>query len=256
MATDAAPGQVYETIGTTYTSTRQEEPVVAAAIAAALGPAAVAGTVVNVGAGTGSYEPTGPVVVAVEPSPTMVAQRRGRTSRVVRAVAEALPFGDATFDAGMALLTVHHWGDPAAGLRELGRVSRRQVVLFFEPLRTHDFWALAYFPEALDLPTERRAPGEEVLRSALDVRDVRPVLVPLECRDGFGVAFYGRPEAYLDPAVQAGMSWLALLPDDARRRGTERLRADLASGAWDRRHGHLRTQPTYDGGYRLAIAGA
>lgn len=249
MARDAP---LYEVIGTTYTATRQEDSRVAAAVRDALGAAA---TVVNVGAGTGSYEPADRTVVAVEPSPTMVTQRRGRTRRVVRAVAEALPFPDASFAAGLAVLTVHHWADPAAGLRELARVSRRQVVLFFEPLHTHDFWALDYFPEARDLPSERRAPGEDLLRATLAVREVRRVLVPLDCRDGFGTAFYGRPEAYLDPIVQAGMSWLALLPDDARRRGTGRLRADLASGAWDRRHGHLRTQPTYDGGYRLAVAG-
>ena len=249
----AGDGQLYEAIGTTYTATRQDEPSIGAAVVDALGEAR---TVVNVGAGTGSYEPTDRVVVAVEPSPTMVAQRHGRSPLVVRAIAERLPFPDAAFDAGMAMLTVHHWGDPMAGLRELARVSRRQVVFFFEPLRTHDFWGLEYFPEALDLPSESRAPGEPELRAVLDVREVRVLPVPLDCRDGFGVAFYGRPEAYLDPAVQAGMSWLALLPDEVRRRGSELLRHDLASGAWDRRHGHLRTRPTYDGGYRLALAGA
>ena len=105
------------------------------------------------------------------------------------------------------------------------------------------------------MPSEQRAPGLDELRAVLDVREVRTLLVPLDCRDGFGAAYYGRPERYLDPAVQAGMSWLALQPAEALRRGTERLRADLASGAWDRRHGHLRIQPTHDGGYRLAIAG-
>lgn len=223
----------------------------AAAIHAALGDAA---TIVNVGAGTGSYEPRDRTVVAVEPSPTMVAQRRGRSALVVRAVAEALPFADGAFEAALAVLTVHHWHDRAAGLREMRRVSRRQVVFFFEPLQSHGYWALEYFPEAVDLPSERTAPGEDDLRAALSVRDVRPVLVPPDCRDGFGAAYWARPEAYLDPAVQAGMSWLALLPAGVRRRGTDRLRRDLASGAWDRRHGHLRTQASYDGGYRLAIA--
>jgi SAM-dependent methyltransferase len=224
---------------------------VAAAIHTALGDAA---TIVNVGAGTGSYEPRDRTVVAVDPSPTMLAQRRGRSGLVVRGVAEALPFADGTFEAALAVLTVHHWRDRAAGLCEMRRVSRRQVVFFFEPLQSLGYWALEYFPEAVDLPTERDAPGEDDMRRALSVREVRPVLVPADCRDGFGVAYWARPEAYLDPAVHAGMSWLALLPAAILRRGTERLQHDLESGEWDRRHGHLRTQAFYDGGYRLAIA--
>jgi SAM-dependent methyltransferase len=224
---------------------------VAAAIHAALGDAA---TIVNVGAGAGSYEPRDGTVVAVEPSPTMLAQRRGRSALVVRGVAEALPFADGAFEAALAVLTVHHWGDRAAGLREMRRVSRRQVVFFYEPRQSHAYWALEYFPGAVDLPFERDAPGEDDLRAALSVREVRPVLVPADCRDGFGAAYWARPEAYLDPAVHAGMSWLALLPADVLRRGTERLRRDLESGEWDRRHGHLRSQALYDGGYRLAIA--
>jgi SAM-dependent methyltransferase len=242
---------LYEEIGRSYSRTRREDPRIAAEIASSLGDAR---SVVNVGAGTGSYEPRDRIVVAVEPSPEMVRQRRGRTRRVVRGVAEALPFPGGAFEAAMAVLTIHHWPDPEAGLAELARVSRRQVVFFFEPLRTHEFWALDYFPEALDVPSEQDAPGEEDIRRVLRVREVRRVLVPHDCRDGFGAAFWARPEAYLDPEVQAGMSWLALLSPEARRRGSQRLAADLASGAWDRRHGHLRHERTYDGGYRLAIA--
>jgi SAM-dependent methyltransferase len=244
---------LYEDIGRSYARTRREDPRIAVEIMAGLGPG---GSVVNVGAGTGNYEPRDRVVVAVEPSLEMLQQRRERTRRVVRAVAEALPFPDDAFDTAMAVLTIHHWSDPAAGLRELRRVSRRQVVFFFEPLRSHDFWALDYFPEAIEIPSEQDPPGEEVLRRVLRVRDVRPILVPRDCVDGFGAAFWARPEAYLDPQVQAGMSWLALLAPEARQRGTERLSSDLASGAWDRRHGHLRRLSNYDGGYRLAIADA
>lgn len=244
-------GVRYDEIGRSYTRTRQEDPRVAAAIHDALGPGR---SLVNVGAGAGSYEPADRLVVAVEPSAAMVGQRVARSALVVRAVAEALPFPSGAFDAALAVLTVHHWVSPVAGLRELARVARRQVVLFFEPLRTHTFWALDYFPQALDLPTEQDPPGEALLRSALAVREVRTVLVPHDCRDGFGAAYWARPEAYLDPEVQAGMSWLALLPDDVRRAGSARLRADLESGRWDERHGHLRTQAAYDGGYRLAIA--
>lgn len=242
--------QRYDEIGRTYAVTRREDPRIAAAVHACLG---VGQTVVNVGAGTGSYEPQDREVVAVEPSVQMLRQRKGRGASV-RGVAEALPFADGAFDVAMAVLTVHHWSDPAAGLRELRRVSRRQVVFFFEPLHTHGFWVLDYFPEALDLPTETDTPGERLLRANLRVREVRPVLVPHDCRDGFGAAFWARPEAYLDPEVQAGMSWLALLPGDVRRAGTARLASALATGEWDRRHGHLRQQDSFDAGYRIAIA--
>lgn len=245
-------GGRYDEIGRTYATTRQEDPRVAVDIHACLGPP---GPLVNVGAGTGNYEPTDRCVVAVEPSRAMLAQRRPGAAPAVRAEAERLPFEDGAFAAALAILTVHHWNDRVQGLREMARVARRQVVFYFEPLETHRFWALEYFPEARALPTEVAPPGAELIRSVLEVRDIRKVLVPNDCRDGFGVSFWARPEAYLDPQVQAGMSWLALLDPDDRDRGTRRLRHDLGSGAWDRRFGHLRHEPTYDGGYRIAIAG-
>ena len=245
-------GDRYDDIGRSYATTRRQDPRIAAGIWDTLGPGR---RVLNVGAGTGSYEPEDRDVVAVEPSATMLAQRDGRPGRPVRGVAEALPFADATFDVALAVLTVHHWTDPQAGVVEMARVATRQVVLFFEPLQTHDFWALEYFPEALDLATEQDPPAEAFLRAHLPVREVRTLLVPPDCTDGFGAAYWRRPEAYLDPAVQAGMSWLALLSDEHRAAGTERLRADLASGEWERRHGHLRSQESYDGGYRIAVAG-
>lgn len=241
----------YDVIGRTYSDTRQEDPRIAAAVRAALGPA---GTVVNVGAGTGSYEPTDCDVVSVEPSVQMLAQRPGHRAPAVRGVAEHLPFPDRSFDVAMAVLTVHHWSDPAAGLREMRRVADRQVVFFFEPLQTHQFWALDYFPAALELPTEIDPPGAELLAAHLQVREVRTVLVPHDCRDGFGVAFWARPEAYLDPRVQAGMSWMAMLPGADLEHGAAQLAADIDSGEWDRRYGHLRRQSEYDGGYRIAIA--
>jgi SAM-dependent methyltransferase len=247
-----SPAELYDQIGRSYASTRREDPRIAAHVWSALGDAT---TIVNVGAGTGSYEPVDRMVVAAEPSGAMLAQRQGRSTRVVRAVGEALPFPDRAFDAALAVLTIHHWTDLDPGLRELGRVARRQVVFYFEPLRTHDFWVLEYFPEALEVASERHAPGEAELRRTLDVREIRPVLIPPDCTDGFGAAFWCRPEAYTDPVVQAGMSWLALQSDEARARGAERLKHDLASGEWDRRFGHLRNLREFDGGYRIAIAG-
>lgn len=245
-------GSRYDLIGRSYVVTRQEDPRIAAPIHACLGP----GSVLNVGAGSGNYEPSNRTVVAVEPSAQMIEQRTVERSPAVRGVAEALPFGDRSFDVAMAVLTMHHWSDPAAGLAEMARVATRQVLFFFEPRHTHAFWAIGYFPTALSLPTEQNPPGEALLRDRLEVVDVRPVLVPNDCRDGFGAAFWARPEAYLEPDVQAGMSWLAMLPEEERREGTERLRADLASGEWDRKHGHLREQDVFDAGYRVAIAQA
>lgn len=245
-------GTVYGQIGRTYSATRREDPRVAAHILSAIGDAS---TVVNVGAGTGNYEPRHATVVAVEPSPAMLAQRHDRSPLVVRGNAEALPLRDDAFDAALAVLTIHHWPDVHRGLAELRRVARRQVVFFCEALLTHAFWAIEYFPEATALTSERDVPGEEVLRQALDVKEIRTVMVPPDCIDGFGAAYWCRPEAYTDPTVQAGMSWLALLPADARRRGTRRLAEDLASGEWERRHGHLRRLDEFDGGYRIAIAG-
>ena len=151
---------------------------------------------------------------------------------------------------------MHHWSDLVQGATELRRVAARQVVFLFESSVTGGFWAIDYWPEALEVPTEREAPGVDRLGELLDVREVRPVPVPIDCTDGFGAAYYGRPEAYLDPDVQAGMSWLALLPDDVRAAGSARLAADLRSGAWDSRLGHLRHLPELDVGYRLVIAGA
>ena len=245
-------GGRYDSIGRSYARTRREDPRIAAQVCSALGR----GSLVNVGAGSGNYEPTDRTVVAVEPSMQMIRQRAGRRAPAVRGVAESLPFADDSFEVAMAVLTIHHWSDPVAGLVEMSRVAARQVVFFFEPLQTHGFWALEYFPAALSLPTEKDPPGELVLRAHLHVTEVRQVLVPHDCTDGFGVAFWARPEAYLNPEVQAGMSWLAMLPQHERQQGAARLRADLSSGEWDRRHGHLRQRDAFDGGYRIAIAGS
>ena len=243
----------YDRIGRTYSSTRVADPRIAAQIRNALGSAE---RVVNVGAGTGNYEPDDRFVVAVEPSRTMLTQRAPGSAPAIRAGAEALPFSAGAFDAALATLTAHHWADLDAGLREMQRVARRQVVFYFEPDWADRLWLVhEYFPEVRDLESERRAPDGARLASVLDVRRIEPILVPADCRDGFGGCFWNRPEAYLDPIVQEGMSFFAQLDPDRRRRGTERLRDDLASGAWDDRHGHLRALDEIDIGYRLLVAG-
>ncbi|MDP1820508.1 MAG: class I SAM-dependent methyltransferase [Acidimicrobiales bacterium] len=240
---------LYDSIGTTYSAVRVEDPRIAAQIHDGLGPGH---RILNVGAGTGSYEPLDRTVVAVEPSPVMIAQRPAGSAPVLQATAEALPLRSATFDVAMAVLTVHHWSDRRAGLAELARVAR-QVILYFEPLVATRYWLLDYFPEVADSAIELEAPGRAEIAEVLTVGEVRRVLVPPDCTDGFAAAYWARPEAYLDRTVQAGMSAMATMDDRLRRAGIERLRADLVSGGWDERYGHLRTAPSFDGGYRLAI---
>jgi SAM-dependent methyltransferase len=243
----------YDRIGRSYTHTRRTEPRFRARIDAALGDA---DRIVNVGAGTGSYEPGDRNVVAVEPSPTMIGQRPPGAAPVVRAYAEALPFRDASFDATLAVFTVHHWRDPRRGLAELRRVAARQVFVSFEATFDQQFWLVAdYFPETAGLDTGGVAQAAEGIARVLSVRRVEALPVPADCVDGFMACYWNRPEAYLEPDVQAGISCLALLDPAVLARGTARLRADLASGAWDARHGHLRTRTELDVGYVLIVAG-
>ncbi len=243
----------YDTIGRTYAETRRTEPRIEVQIHAALGNAR---RILNIGAGTGNYEPTDRDVVAIDPSVTMLAQRADGAAPAMLGVAERLPFREGAFDAAMTTLTVHHWTDIGRGLYEMQRVAARQVIFFFDPSSTGDLWLIdEYFPEVLDLMTERRAPDAQTIARFLDVRRVEPVPIPADCVDGFGGSFWNRPEAYLDPQVQAGMSSFAQLDPEIRRRGTERLREDLESGAWEARHAELRTMPEIDLGYRLLVAG-
>lgn len=244
--------QVYDSIGVGYSAARRPDPRIHQLIVASLGDAL---SVVNVGAGAGNYEPSDRRVVAVDPSLTMVAQRRTGAGPAARAVAEALPFRDQTFDAALATFTLHHLTDLAVGLSELRRVAKRQVILLFEPSESWKFWLVEYFPDCLSLPSEISAPGVDDVRAHLAVHTVTGVPVPADCTDGFAGAYWRRPEAYLDPSVRAGISSLALLSPADAERGVQRLREDLASGAWDARYGYLRELSEIDLGYRLLIAG-
>ncbi|WP_156754915.1 class I SAM-dependent methyltransferase [Actinokineospora pegani] len=241
----------YRALGRGYATTRRPDPRIARALSVALGDAR---TVVNVGAGSGSYEPADRDLVAVEPSVTMVRQRPPGAAPVVRAVAERLPFPDASFDVGMALLTTHHWTDVAAGLAELRRVSRRQVVLTWDPEVVARFWLVAdYLPEVAE--RERGLATVDAVRAGLGpTAVVSTVEVPWDCADGFLAAFWRRPERYLDPRVRAGISGIAALPGPVVERGTAALRSDVDSGAWARRHGGLSGLDSADVGYRLVVA--
>ncbi|HXQ43413.1 MAG TPA: methyltransferase domain-containing protein [Acidimicrobiales bacterium] len=219
-------------------------------IGRALGDAA---TVVNVGAGTGSYEAPDRAVVAVEPSGVMIGQRPPAAGPAVQAVAERLPFGDNAFDAAQAILTVHHWEDATAGLVEMARVARRLVILTFDPVVHKSFWLLEdYVPEANALPSTNAA-GPETVAQVIGADRIEVVPIPADCVDGFNWAYWNRPHAYLDPEVRACISGLALLDAALVARRMEKLRSDLDDGTWDGRHGHLRRLSTIDGGFRLVV---
>jgi SAM-dependent methyltransferase len=243
---------VYDDIGRHYAVTRRPDPRIAGLIDASLGDAR---DVLNVGAGAGSYEPSQRRVVAVEPSLEMIRQRSASSPPVVQAMAERLPFSDDSFDAALAVLTLHHWQDRAAGLAEMVRVARRRVVILtWDPGCGHHFWLTAeYFPAIVELDTARFPSPADIARIIGSV-DVRPVPVPRDCRDGFLGAFWACPEAYLDRNVRRAISGFAQLPPSIVEAGIERLAGDLASGRWDARFGDLRNRDAVDIGYRLVVA--
>ncbi len=243
-------GALYDRLGVTYTATRREDPRLAAAIHEALGDAV---TVVNVGAGTGSYEPRDRRVVAIEPSRVMIAQRARDAAPAIVANAEDLPLADDSVDAAMAVLTDHHWPDRSRGLAEMRRVARRRAVVFqHDPSVAADFWlARDYLPTFL-----RRLRGKRLadMMAPLGDLEMRPVPIPHDCRDGFLGAFWRRPEAYLDPEVRAGISVFALLPEDEVSAAVDALRADLRSGAWARRNAGILEREELDLGFRVVVA--
>lgn len=241
---------LYDSIGKGYTAVRREDPRIAARIRAALGDAR---SVLNVGAGTGAYEPPDLDVVAVEPSEVMIAQRPEGAAPVVRAHAEELPFGDRSFDAAMAILSDHHWDDHERGLAELRRVARRVVLFTWDPATSRDTWVVSeYFPCFEDLIPAGYELGMTLER--LGGGRIEPVPIPHDCLDGFYHAYWRRPEAYLDPRVRAGISVFALMDPACREEGLARLASDLDSGAWHRRHADLLELEELDGGYRLIVA--
>jgi SAM-dependent methyltransferase len=239
---------LYDRIGDSYATTRRPDPRIAARIRTALGGAR---RVLNVGAGAGSYEPTDRDVIAAEPSAVMLAQRPIGAAPAVQAVGEALPFPDGAFDAVTAVLTLHHWPDQRAGIAELRRVAPRLVVLTFDT-DVVPWIASDYLPEMIGLDAFVFPPIDEVA-SWCDAR-VEVVPVPHDCTDGFVGAYWARPELYLDPLRRAGMSVVRKLDPAVVDAGMTRLRADLDSGAWDAKWGHLRTMRELDLGYRLLVS--
>ena len=251
---------LYDRIGRSYVATRAADPRIAAIIHAALGDAR---TVLNVGAGTGSYEPRDRDVTAVEPSAVMRAQRPPDAAPCIDARAEALPFADGEFDATMAVLSDHHWADRLGGLRELRRVGRRAVVFQWSPAFADAFWLTRdYFASPggsspafglTSFPGPQRISLAET-EAALGATRSVPVPIPYDCRDGFLMAYWRRPEAYLDPEVRANISVFSQLPQDEVEAMVVALRADLAGGGWERRNAELLDLDELDFGYRVLVA--
>lgn len=250
--TDGSAGDVnYGDIGGTYSRFRKPDPAIAAQIRHALGDAE---TVLNVGAGAGSYEPMDCDVTAAEPSASMRRQRPAHLAAAIYAVAEDLPFEDNSFDASMASFTVHQWSNLEAGLAEMRRVTRGPVVLLVcDPARMMDYWLSDYIPEVREVEA-KRFPSIERIEMALGGRiTVEPVPVPLDCEDGFNEAYYGRPEAFLEEEARLACSSWSLVPKAAVERFVQQLSDDLDSGRWDEKYGHLRSQPFFDAPLRLII---
>lgn len=239
----------YDRIGVGYARRRRDDPRFAEAIGRALGDAH---RILNVGAGTGSYEPSDREVTALEPSEVMIRQRPPGRSPVVRGVAESIPFRDRSFDAALAVLTVHHWSDRWAGLAELCRVSRRRVILSFDPQVHNRLWLMEYIPELAQLESVR-APSIAEIAEGINATSVIAILVPHDCLDGMTVAFWRRPAAYLDPEVRLGSSCLRQADPNAVGRGLDRLEADLRSGKWEQRYGQLLGLSELDCGLRLIL---
>lgn len=249
----SGPRASYDRIGLGYKHFRRSDSRIAARLVSSLGDAR---TVVNVGAGTGSYEPADRVVLAVEPSAEMVAQRPPDAAPCIRGIAERLPLFDQSFDAAMAILTIHHWSDPVGGLRELTRVARRVIVFTYEPAIHSKFWLWQeYFPAATGISAASELSIEKVME-VVGADRVEPVLVPHDCSDGFGPAYWRRPAAYLDPRVRGCISGLARLSKSDIEPGLERLRRDLDNGAWPTRHADLLDLDAFDAGLRLVVRDA
>jgi SAM-dependent methyltransferase len=239
----------YDTIGRTYTASRRPDLRIAARILLALGDAR---TIVNIGAGAGAYEPEGRLVIAVEPSRTMIRQRPPEAAAALQATAEAIPLGDASVDAALAILTVHHWRDRDCAFAEIRRVARRRAVFLTCDPAFHGWWLTRnYFPTIRRRDRERFPPLRDF--RALGHVESSTVPVPCDCSDGFLAAFWRRPESYLDSRLRDNISSFAQLAAAELEPGLVRLEQDLASGRWECRYAGLRAQRELDCGYRLVI---
>lgn len=242
----------YDEIGVGYSATRQPDPRIAAHIVRALGKSS---SIVNVGAGTGSYEPRDRYVIAVEPSANMISQRPRGSAPAIQATAERLPLLDNSVDAALAILTVHHWTDPQLGIAQMLRVARsRVVILTWDQGVWESFWLFRdYLPSACEFD-RRRAVAISEIEAALGASQTSTVSIPRDCADGFHGAFWQRPDAYLDPRVRAGISTYAEMSSDEIDDGLKQLAADIHSGAWEKKYHQLLERDELDLGYRIIVS--
>jgi len=247
------PAFDYDKGGQKYSGYRQTDPRIAKFV---LDELESAKTILNVGAGAGSYEPTDKYVVAVEPSATMRRQRLASNKvPAINAKADHLPFDDNAFDASMAMVTIHHWPDIDKGLKELRRVTKHQVVIMsFDPEHLDNFWNAAYFPEIIEVE-KARYPTIDFIKNSLGGNcKVVPIPIPLDCKDGFQEAFYGRPEAFLEKKVRLSQSAWGFVSDAKQEEMVSRLRTDLENGSWDEKYGHFRQQAFFTCALRLIVS--
>ena len=243
----------YDSTGHTYSGYRRTDPQIASLVLRVLKNAK---SVVNVGAGAGSYEPEDRYVAAVEPSYVMRSQRLANSKvPAINAKSDALPFDDKSFDASMAMLTIHHWDDLPKGISEMKRVAKNRVVIMtYDPDQLKKFWNIHYFPELIEIE-KARYPKIELLQKYLDGScKIIPVPIPLDCADGFQEAYYGRPEEFLKKEVRNSQSAWKFLPEGLEEILVKRLEDDLKSGGWDKKFGHYRSEPFLNGALRLIIS--
>jgi len=248
-----AAGDVdYSRHGQGYAGIRRTDPRIAAYVHRALGDAR---TVLNVGAGAGSYEPTDRYVLAIEPSATMRAQRPGHLSPAIHGIAEQLPLDDQSVDAAMALLTMHQWRDLDKGLRELRRVTRGPIaVLTFDGDALDCYWLAHYAPELISVERRRYPSMEKITNGLGGSTEVQVIPIPIDCADGFTEAYYARPEAFLDAAVRRSQSAWSFVPEKEQAHFVQTLGGELASGEWDRKYGKWRKKPFFEGSLRLIVS--
>lgn len=247
------PAFDYEKFGQKYSGHRQTDPRIAEHVFKELEDFE---TIINVGAGTGSYEPQDKYVIAIEPSKVMRNQRINKGKfPAINATADSLPFDDSSFDASMAMVTIHHWPDIEKGLREMKRVTRKKVIIMtFDPESLDNFWNAEYFPEVIEIERKRYPKNELIINSLGGSCDIIPIPIPFDCVDGFQEAFYGRPEAFLKKEVRLNQSAWGFLPEGSEDKIVKRLEDDLKSGKWDEKYGEHRKMKTFTCALKLIVA--
>lgn len=243
----------YDEIGGNYSTYRREDRRLLALISDALGDAQ---TVVNVGAGAGSYEPRDRHVIAVEPSDVMAAQRGVDRPPAIKAGAEKLPLRDQSADAAMSVLSLQHWGDAQrTGVLEMRRVARRTVVIATYDARVSASWWLTadYFPEAAERD-RATFPDPEIIADWLGGARINVVPVPIDITDWMMGSYWAHPERVLDAGARSATSAFAQEDEATVNRVVDAVRSDLNDGSWDRKYGAIRALTTFDTGLRLIVA--